>query len=201
MSNSLEKLRKANAASANRLKEIEPSGGGMDSVEEKTAKDKTNKVKEEIKEEKAESLTKKEQPELESIDISFNRNEVPNKKTQYQNLTIVLPTRHMNFIKIMAKMQKTTIKQYVNALIDEKRLSDKEYQEKKDQPFMLSEEALNSNLFRTMRRQEEDYVRYPFSISEENHDYIDYKIFLTSDTFTIYLNKLFEEEYQKYVKK
>ena len=66
---------------------------------------------------------------------------------------------------------------------------------------MLSEEALNSNLFRTMRRQEEDYVRYPFSISEENHDYIDYKIFLTSDTFTIYLNKLFEEEYQKYVKK
>lgn len=173
----------------------------MDSVEEKTAKDKTNKVKEEIKEEKAESLAKKEQPELESIDISFNRNEVPNKKTQYQNLTIVLPTRHMNFIKIMAKMQKTTIKQYVNALIDEKRLSDKEYQEKKDQPFMLSEEALNSNLFRTMRRQEEDYVRYPFSISEENHDYIDYKIFLTSDTFTIYLNKLFEEEYQKYVKK
>lgn len=57
MSNSLEKLRKANAASANRLKEIEPSGGGMDSVEEKTAKDKTNKVKEEIKEEKAESLS------------------------------------------------------------------------------------------------------------------------------------------------
>ena len=176
MSNSLEKLRKANAASANRLKEIEPSGGGMDSVEEKTAKDKTNKVKEEIKEEKAESLAKKEQPELESIDISFNRNEVPNKKTQYQNLTIVLPTRHMNFIKIMAKMQKTTIKQYVNALIDEKRLSDKEYQEKKDQPFMLSEEALNSNLFRTMRRQEEDYVRYPFSISEENHDCIKKKM-------------------------